>query len=512
MSEESKDKLREGKLTSWAALRFSIVGGLLARPPEKGELGQRLQALANDRYRHPVKDEWVKFARSTIERWYYRSLKTQNPLEALGRKIRSDNGKSYAMSGRVLDILRKQYEHYPQWSYRLHADNLAVVIKEQPELGDCPSYSTIVRRMKERGWYKKGSNRANQTEGQKQAMERLEKLEVRSFESEYVHALWHLDFHEGRKVVDAHGKWHTSKALCILDDRSRLVCHIQWYLDETAQSLIHGLSQAFHKRGLPRALMTDNGPAMIANETQNGLLRLGISHEKILPYSPYQNGKQESFWGRLEGRLMAMLSQVESLTLEFLNRVTQAWVEMEYNRSWHEDISSYPLARLLQGPDVSRPSPDSNTLRFAFTVQEKRKQRKSDGTIPIKGVRFEVPSAFRHFEHLFVQYQSWDLGQVYLVDQRTGSLLANLSPQDKTKNANGHRRPLQSASENTQSSDAQSPPAPEDPIPPLLRKILADYAATGLPPAYLPTQESVPAATTPITDQGHPDRTRGEQS
>jgi hypothetical protein len=63
---------------------------------------------------------------------------------------------------------------------------------------------------------------------------------------------------------------------------------------------------------------------MKAHETENGLLRLGIIHEKTLPYSPYQNGKQEAFWGQVEGRLMAMLSRVEPLTLDFLNKITQA--------------------------------------------------------------------------------------------------------------------------------------------------------------------------------------------
>jgi transposase InsO family protein len=59
--------------------------------------------------------------------------------------------------------------------------------------------------------------------------------------------------------------------LGVIDDCSRLVCHLQWYLDETAESLVHGLSQAFMKRGLPRALMTDNGAAMLADETVTGL-------------------------------------------------------------------------------------------------------------------------------------------------------------------------------------------------------------------------------------------------
>ncbi|MBU2818582.1 transposase family protein, partial [Acidithiobacillus ferrooxidans] len=75
--------------------------------------------------------------------------------------------------------------------------------------------------------------------------------------------------------------------LGIIDDHSRLLCHLQWYLDETAESLIHGLCQAFMKRGLPRALMTDNGAAMVAEETTNGLALLGVLHQATLPYSPY---------------------------------------------------------------------------------------------------------------------------------------------------------------------------------------------------------------------------------
>jgi transposase InsO family protein len=44
------------------------------------------------------------------------------------------------------------------------------------------------------------------------------------------------------------------------------------------------------KRGLPRALLTDNGPAMLAAETREGLERLGIVHERTLAYAAYQKG------------------------------------------------------------------------------------------------------------------------------------------------------------------------------------------------------------------------------
>jgi len=50
--------------------------------------------------------------------------------------------------------------------------------------------------------------------------------------------------------------------------------------------------------------MSDNGSPMLAAETTEGLARLGIVHEKTLPYAPFQNGKQESFWNGIEGRLL----------------------------------------------------------------------------------------------------------------------------------------------------------------------------------------------------------------
>ena len=123
------------------------------------------------------------------------------------------------------------------------------------------------------------------TEGAVAARARLEQLEVRSFEVEHVSALWHLDFHHAsRKVLTRAGAWVKPMLLGVIDDRSRLVCHLQWYLDETAQSLVHGLSQAFMKRGLPRALMTDNGAAMLSEEVTTGLAALGVVHQTTLPY------------------------------------------------------------------------------------------------------------------------------------------------------------------------------------------------------------------------------------
>ena len=284
--------------------------------------------------------------------------------------------------------------------------------------------------------------------------------------------------HGSQRVLLPSGQWRVPILLGILDDHSRLCCHAQWYLAEGAEDLCHGLSQAFAKRSLPRSLLEDNGSPMIAAETEQGLARLSIMAEHTLPYSPYQNGKQESFWGQIEGRLLPMLEGVVDLSLDHLNEATQAWCEMEYNRKEHSQTGQTPLARYLNGKDVGRPCPDSAQLRLAFTAEVIRTQRRSDGSFSLEGIRFEVPSRYAHFHKLSVRSAAWDRSFVHLADPTTGVILCRLYPQDKNKNAQGHRAVRQPVL-------PVSAPAPAG-IAPLLQQILRQYAATGLPPAYLP--------------------------
>jgi putative transposase len=147
-----------------------------------------------------------------------------------------------------------------------------------------PCYSTVRRFLRAHGLDKRRPLTSRRTEGALAAEVRLAEREVRSYEAQYVNGLWHWDFHHGsRKVLTAHGAWRTPLLLGILDDRSRLACHLQWYLAETAENVAHGLSQALQKRGLPRAAMSDNGAAMTAAEITEGLARLGILHQTTLP-------------------------------------------------------------------------------------------------------------------------------------------------------------------------------------------------------------------------------------
>ena len=464
----------------WARLRFLIVGHLLAEPPEHGALFKSLTELASKTWRHPLNGEPITFGVSTLERWYYKALKAHDPVNTLKNRLGSHYGTFPSLSIDVRDQLVGQYLEHPGWTMKLHHDNLISLNRASGRV--VPSYPTVRRFLKARGLFRKARPK-RQTAGAIAALERLEQREVRSYEVEHVAALWHLDFHVGsRQILNRSGEWVTPKLLGILDDRSRLVCHLQWYGDETAESLIHGLSQAIMKRGLPRALMTDNGAAMVAGETVQGLNDLGILHQRTLPYSAYQNGKQEFLWTRVESRLMPMLESEEHLTLKDLNLATQAWVEQEYNRTVHSEIKTTPLARYLEGPGVSRPSPSMEAIAGAFRLRVARKQRRSDGTVSLEGGRFEIPSRYRNFAIVHLRYARWDLSRVDLVDPRSGEVLCSIRPLDKTAHASGVRKRMAS-----QGPSLLSPPATG--MAPLLKELIADYAASGLPPAYIPTHD-----------------------
>lgn len=102
---------------------------------------------------------------------------------------------------------------------------------------------------------------------------------------------------------------------------------------------------------------------------------------------------------------------------------------MGYNRKEYSELSRSPLV-VYQHTHDGRPAPETAALALCFTAEVSRTQRRSVGTLTLGGVRFEVPSRYRHLERLHVRAASWDLRQVHLVDPKTGVALCRLYPLD----------------------------------------------------------------------------------
>ena len=99
-------------------------------------------------------------------------------------------------------------------------------------------------------------------------------------------------------------------------------------------------------------------------------------------------------------------------------------------------------------------------------------------------MRFEIPARYRHFREVTVRYARWDLGRVDLVDRSSGTILAPIYPLDKSANADGRRAVVEP--DGTRRAARGQSPRQDGELPPLLKKILQEYSATGMPPAYLP--------------------------
>lgn len=479
------DTQHEPSNAKWARFRFSVVGALLASPPERGMLRRELDALAEKLWEHPIAGIPTRFGRSTIERWYYTARRGgADPVGALRRKRRRDAGERASVGAELRPLIHTQYQAHRRWSVKLHYDNLGACVRSTPALGPLPSYATIGRFMREAGLRRAKGRRTPHTAGAEAAVKRFETREVRSYEATHVGALYHTDFHESsRAILGPEGTWKRPVLYGCLDDRSRLACHLQWYWQESAQTLAHGTVQAFLKRGLPRSMMSDRGAAQTSQEFRQGLEGTGVVHALTLPYSPYQNAKQEVFWASVEGRLLAMLEGVEDLTLDLLNEATQAWVSMDYNREVHRELGTSPLDAWRAGPSVLRESPDPQVLREAFRRTVPRRVRRSDATVSIESQRYDVPSRYANLDRAGVRYAKWDLGTVHLVDLRTGETLCRIWPQDLARNAQGVRA-LRQGPAPSQPGTPLGPPAPG--MAPLLREHLDAYAREGAVAAYLP--------------------------
>ena len=409
--------------------RYGIISELLSRPPDKGELAARLREIAEKSYTQPWNNEVINISVRTLERWYASARKNARPSEILQPKLRIDRGEYRSLTDEHKSFLSDFRLKYPFWSIQLMYDNLVLIPCEIK----VPSYSTVLRYFHQLGFY------SNKTNGRKNKAK-----EVRSFEVEYVGQMWHMDFHKGsRMIVDENGEFKTPICMAIIDDKSRLVCHAQWFVNETAEVLVHGFIQAILKRGLPRTFYSDNGSAMKAEEFKAGLAFLDIKQEKTLPYSPYMNGKQESFWQPLEGRLMKMLHKHKRITLDILNTVTQAWVEQDYHVKVHSEINQTPFDRFFNSKNVFRPAPEYNDLKCSFRIKITRIIRKTDATITLDGVRFQIPQCYAHMESLLLRYARWDLGEAEILCPDTHKSLCFISPVNKLLNSNAARKDIE---------------------------------------------------------------------
>ena len=166
---------------------------------------------------------------------------------------------------------------------------------------------------------------------------------------EYRDHVWSYDF-----VFERTLDGRPLKLLTMLDEYSRECLTIEVGRKLSSEDVLRVLGRLFVRRGIPSYIRSDNGPEFTAVAVREWLERVGVQTLFIEPGSPWENGYNESFNGKLRDELL----NGEIFTSLFEARVlVEAW-RREYNEVRpHSSLGHRPPAPEVIMPVYSAAAP-----------------------------------------------------------------------------------------------------------------------------------------------------------
>lgn len=400
-----------------ALFRLSVLGALASREQlAHGELKIILRQLASVSYQIPGTQR-VHLSEKTLEAWYYAYQK--NGLDGLTPKTRSDAGRSKMAPELQKAILQAKYNQ----PNRSITSIITLLEMQGIAAKGTLKKSTLHRVLKNAGISRL---RADDTV----------KEEKRSFVAEFANDLWQGDVMHGPKIM-LNGRWRKTYLVSLMDDASRLLVHSAFYLAEGAIEIENVLKQAVLKRGLPKKIIIDNGPAYRAKTLQAVCARLHIYLVYCRPYHPEGKGKLEKWHRTVRAQFLAEINMKQIAGLNDLNARLWVWLEKLYHTRVHSGLDGLtPLQRYQQDLNSIRPLGRlAEQLDDLFLHRHTRKVRK-DGTVSYEGKRFEVP--YEHSGSTISLVVDPLTRQPVGIESKSGQPLDGITPLDAV--ANNQRR------------------------------------------------------------------------
>jgi putative transposase len=399
-----------------ALFRLSVLGPLASRERlNRGELKTIIRELASQTYQIPGSRR-VHIAEKTIEYWYYRWKK--HGIDGLMTSNRVDKNQCHLPPTIQTEILSAKEENLSR------------------------SINTIIKLLEARGLVTKGQlarstvHRLLKTNAlSKRSLNGKDSIERRAFEAQYAGDLWYGDVMHGPRIQTDQGLKKVY-LVSIMDDASRLVCHSAFCFDETALSIECVLKDALLKRGLPKKLMVDNGPAYRSESLQGICARLKIRLIYSRPYEPESKGKLERWHRTVREQFMSELDVDGIHGVDALNARLWAWIETIYHQNQHSGLKTTPLKRFQQ--DLTRLQPLGIIAEQIDDYFDHRVERhiKKDGTLSYQNTLYEVSSDLvGKTVRLVVDPHTQTAKYVESTD---GNWLSEVFPLDKQ--ANNHRQ------------------------------------------------------------------------
>ena len=247
-----------------------------------------------------------------------------------------------------------------------------------------PSLRSVYRYLRRHG-YDKARLRAG----------RLESGPTHAFEAPMPNDLWMVDFSPGPTIRE-NGSALSTQLCVLIDDCSRLIPFGGYYHRADTESFHHALKQAVLRRGLPKALYTDQGKPFVSHHTRIVCASIGIRLLHAKPYHAWSKGKVERLIQTIQAGFEAalLLPNQQAGSLDELNDKFSKWIQAVYHQRIHSATRMSPEARFQQAAQHLRRLPADVDIETLFYTRLDRTVRK-DGTVRLDGQLYEAPLSLR---------------------------------------------------------------------------------------------------------------------
>jgi putative transposase len=359
MDEEKKKQI--------AVFRFGVISDFVNRSSmARGEQERLLREKCARSWQIPFSTR-TRLAPSTILSWIRHYKEGGGRLESLYPHSRRDGGQSRAIDEDTVQSLlrlRKELINVPVTTVITEAHRRRLVPPGTPL-----PLSTVYRLFHHHG-----------------LMDHQDPppIDRRRYEAESPNDIWQSDTMHG-PMVEVDGKRRKSYLCAFIDDMSRLIPHVQFYPSETLDCFLDALRQALLKRGLPRKLYVDNGPAFRSKHLEEITASLGIALAHSQPYMPQGRGKIERWFRTIRTQF---LPGFRGHTIQELNEALDCWIRDIYHNRTHSATGQSPLTRFADHMECVRPAPKD--LEDYFRKRARRRVAK-DRTISLNAKLYEAP-------------------------------------------------------------------------------------------------------------------------
>jgi putative transposase len=352
-----------------ALFRYGLIASIVREPPGTPGTYAKLREIAAKDYEIPGTTR-RKIAAETARDWV--RIYRKQGFEGLYPKARKDRGQSRKLSQEVVDALLEAKENNPDFTVK----QVIVSVLDSLDLNPTLPASTVHRLLKNAGLMEQPQTKTNK--------------DRRKFSFHFAGELWMSDVMHGIAVPNEKGRKHKTYLIAFLDDATRVIAHAAFSFSENTEAFLPVFKQALMRRGIPQRLYVDNGAAYRSRQLELVCAKLGSTLIHARPYMPQGKGKIERFFRTVRMQFMPQTKDVKSLSE--LNGRLWTWVEGEYHHAPHRGLDNQtPLECWAQKAAKVRIVEPHMDLDDMFLWEQKRKV-KSDRTVSLDGILFEVPA------------------------------------------------------------------------------------------------------------------------